>query len=189
MYTDNAMVADGGYWVHDTPWVLLLGLRVPCPCVEQRMCWNQPPGEGTDHSNVDIYTWWRADPMKSHSLLQYMIPPNFIFNLNLAKYDSLITCLFALLFWNSARTEHGMETAVLCAKLQNNSDNEMDFVDNQDFVRFEFKTSLRCLYCINSLPVWRKQMWRICCTDPGDMTLGFIVYQKPIEYCRCEKTF
>ena len=39
-------------------------------------------------------------------------------------------------FWNCA--EHGSHTAVLCAKFQNDSTTELDFMNKWDFARFEF---------------------------------------------------
>ena len=38
-------------------------------------------------------------------------------------------------------TEHGSDTAVLCAKFQNDWMNETDVMDEQVFARFEFKIS------------------------------------------------
>ena len=38
-------------------------------------------------------------------------------------------------------TEHSSNTAVFCAKFQNNLTTEVDIVDKRDFERFEFKIS------------------------------------------------
>ena len=45
-------------------------------------------------------------------------------------------------------TEHGRDTAVLCAKFQDNWIIKMDVMGERDFVRFEFKICFRRISCI-----------------------------------------
>ena len=45
-------------------------------------------------------------------------------------------------------TEHGSDTAMLCAKLQNDSTTEMDVIVQQDFVMFKFIMSVSILYIL-----------------------------------------
>ena len=50
-------------------------------------------------------------------------------------------------------TKHGSDTAMLCAKFQNDWGTEMDVMDEQDFVRFDFEMSFRGLsYILQQSP-------------------------------------
>ena len=73
-------------------------------------------------------------------------PPTLKSHEILFAHNLFISYLIALKFC----TEHGSDTAVLCAKFQNDW---TVVVDERDFARFEFKTSFgRISYILHSIP-------------------------------------
>ena len=63
-------------------------------------------------------------------------------------------------FWNFC-TEHGSDTAVLCAKLQNDWATEAAIIDEQIFLRFQFQMSFKRISYIATAACFPKRKLRI----------------------------
>ena len=74
-----------------------------------------------------------------------------ILNSNLTKSCLSKTCFSFPIILNFF-TEHGSDTAMLCAKFQDDWTIDTDVMDEQDFGRFEFKMSFRQLSYVAQHP-------------------------------------
>ena len=80
------------------------------------------------------------------------ICPNLTLNSNLTETHLSITYFTVAQSFLEYCTEHGNDTAVLCAKFQNVWRTETDVMDERDFARFEFKMRFRRIFYIAQHP-------------------------------------